>query len=302
MSTHAARQSESALPSLIKRDPSAAALIARGRADVAVKAGTIFGGVTFAEDTPVVFDVDLEAGNDYAVIVKDGSLGYVRLASAAIGDDILGGFHFAPGGNAGARDGGDSEPAINPRSLWDRNFRPACPDPRGMALIETPSGKFWCDIYLTGVDHLADGTSRFGATIADGDDPPAKPGRGHFAKFDYETALAVMKLHGKGLLSFAEFAAAAFGVREKTACHDNPRTTALDAPRTSRCGLIQATGNMWTWGHDGDPDEPRASIFGGSWLGGGNAGSRCASVAYYWPRYSGGNLGARGRGDHLQLG
>jgi hypothetical protein len=45
---------------------------------------------------------------------------------------------------------------------------------------------------------------------------------------------------------------------------------------------------------------PRASIFGGSWIYG-FAGSRCASVDC-WPDGSAGNLGARGRSDHLQLG
>jgi hypothetical protein len=57
---------------------------------------------------------------------------------------------------------------------------------------------------------------------------------------------------------------------------------------------------MWVWGHDGHPDMPRASIFGGSWLNGGNAGSRYANVDY-WPVFSYGHIGARGRGDHLQL-
>ncbi len=65
---------------------------------------------------------------------------------------------------------------------------------------------------------------------------------------------------------------------------------------------MQPTGNKWQWGHDGDPDEPRASFFGGSWLYDDNAGSRYANVACIWPESSRGNLGARGRGDHLQLG
>ena len=103
-----------------------------------------------------------------------------------------------------------------------------------------------------------------------------------------------------GLLSLEEFFAAAYGVTEKSSADNNPRITGLDAARTSKWGVMQATGNMWTWGHDGDPDEPRASLFGGSWFSGGGAGSRFAVVGC-WPGGSSDDLGARGRGDHLQL-
>ena len=67
-----------------------------------------------------------------------------------------------------------------------------------MAFIE--GLKFWADIYLLASDHLTNGTSQFGVKIADGDDPPENPAGGRFAKFDYATAAAVMKHHGKGLL------------------------------------------------------------------------------------------------------
>lgn len=292
-----------ATASLVKTDPNSPALLVTGRDQVTVKAGTVFAGVTFDKDTAVVFDVALEPGSDYGVVVKDGKLGYVQLTSTPTAADILGGFHFAPGGNAAARSGGDKQPAINACSVWDQNFRPDCPDPRAMALIEMLNGKrFWADIYLLGKNHLVDGTSKFGAAIADGDECPQKPSGGFFKKLDYDTACAVMKHHGKGLLSFEEFTAAAFGVTEKTACDDEPEITSLDAARTSKFGLMQVTGNMWQWDHDGDPDLPRASFFGGCWLDGGVAGSRRAIVAYYWPGSSDGDLGARGRGDHLQPG
>jgi hypothetical protein len=169
-----------------------------------------------------------------------------------------------------------------------------------MALIKSVGGYFWCDIYLAGVNHLNDGTSRFGATIADGDDRPLDAKGKKVKSFNYETACASMAHHGKGLLGFEEFAAAAFGVTEKSARREDPETTGLDAARTSKFGLMQATGNMWIWGHDGDPDEPRASLLGGSWVYGGDAGSRYAHLAG-WPDNSSGFLGARGRSDHLQL-
>jgi hypothetical protein len=47
--------------------------------------------------------------------------------------------------------------------------------------------------------------------------------------------------------------------------------------------------------------QPRASMFGGSWINDDDAGSRYANVAYNWPDNSNDNLGARGRSDDLML-
>ena len=297
MNVHEKVKTESGIPLLDKIDAKSPALHAIGRDGLIVKEGTNFGTMSFRADTSVIMPpAGLVPGTDYAVILRDDVLVAVAMSSGSLEQLVtLGGFHFAPGGNATARSGGDEVPAINPCSLWDIYFRPACPDPRGMALVQKPGGQFWCDIYLTGRNCADDGTSRFGVTIADGDDRPAG-----FKKFDYATAATVMAYHGKGLLSFEEFAAAAIGVTEKTANRRDPETTGLDAARTSRFGLMQATGNLWVWGHDGDSDEPRASGFGGSWFDDGYAGSRFADVATHWPDYSSDDLGARGRCDHLQ--
>ncbi len=285
-----------------KLDPASPALVVTGKASISIKAGTSFSNGIFEQDTPVNIGGDLEAGTDYIVIVDEEGAPLIDKATAENVSEALGGFHFAPGGNATARKGGDETPAINPYSVWDQSFRPASPDPRGMALVEMPNGKkFWCDIYLLGVTHMTDGTSKFGAKIADGDDTPQNTnGDGDFDKLDYATAVEVMTAHGKQLPSFEEFAAAAFGVTEKTACRGDAETTKLDAPRTSKFGIQQATGVMWVWGHCGDPEEPRASIFGGSWYYGGNAGSRRANVACWSPDNSNDGIGARGRSDHLQ--
>jgi hypothetical protein len=290
------------------------ALATRGR--LLIRGGTRFAGRLFASATFVHLP-ELVAGADYFVRVPKRGEPKAIPASAKIGRDVIGGFHFAPGGNAKANKagnakanaGGDETPAINPCSLWDLNFRPACADPRGMALVDTAAlpgfdfalPRFWADIYLTGADHI-DGTSRLGATIADGSSPPQSDASGgRFKKFDYATATQVLGSHGKQLLSAPEFFAAAFGVAEKSAVGSDPVTTKLDAPRTSRFGLVQATGNLWTWGHDGHPMTPRPSIFGGDWWDGGVAGSRHADLVY-WPEYSVDNIGARGRCDHLQPG
>jgi hypothetical protein len=298
MNVHAKNEATASL--LSKADPNLPALIVTGPQSIAVRAGTIFDGHTFDVETSVLLpDTGLIAGADYVVAVSRLGVAIAGAVEVPPSDvTFLGGFHFAPGGNAAARAGGDDVPAINPFSLWDVNFRPACADPRGMTLVDGPRGRFWCDIYLLGVDHLERGTSKFGATIADGDDLPML-GEREASRLDYETAVKVMAYHGKQLLALDEFFAAAFGVTEKTSCGRDPKKTKLDALRTSKWGVIQATGNLWVWGHDGDPDEPRGSVFGGSWLHDDSAGSRYALVDN-WPGNSSEYLGARGRSDHLQ--
>ena len=283
---------------LIKADPNSPVFKVTGRDGLIIKAGTRIGDLDFPQDKIVTMPGDgLEAGADYAVTIDDGVAAAFRLDAAPVSSSYLGGFHFAPGGNAAARSGGDDIPAINPCSLWDANFRPACKDARGMTLVA--SLKFWADIYLLGVNHLTDGTSKFGVTIADGRDCPLAPNGEPYSRLDYETAVAVMAHHGKGLMSQGEFEAFAFGVTERTACGTDPKVTGLDMKRTSQVGGMQPAGSMWIWGHDGSL-RPRASVLGGSWFSDGGAGSRCAIVGY-WPESSHGSLGARGRSDHLQL-
>lgn len=280
-------------------DPALPIFTTTARDALAVRAGTAINadGVerTFADDSPVILP-DLIAGKDYRVFLL-ASGGIIAAPHGHEADGIaIGGFHFAPGGNATGTDGGDDVPAINPFSCWDAGFRPACPDPRGMALID---GRFWCDIYLLNADHRSnDCTSVFGTFIADGNDCPQRVDDDVHSDLNFHTAKAIFEGHGKSLLGAEDFFAMAYGVKERSAAGTDPKQTGLDAPRTSRHGIMQATGNMWTWGTDGHPDDPRASLFGGSWIYGDNAGSRYASLDY-WPEYSVGVVGARGRSDHL---
>ncbi|MBN9242465.1 MAG: hypothetical protein J0I98_06705 [Mesorhizobium sp.] len=299
MSSTAAAHKQTFSSTIRRAAPGVSILDATGASTLAIRAGTTIGTVDFLDGLSVTLP-ELVAGTDYAVRLVDGTP-----VAEACGDgvpaDAIGGFHFAPGGNAMARAGGDATPAINPHSCWDAGFRPSCPDPRGMALIERNGLRFWCDIYLLGTNHLAKGTSSFGQTIADGRSLPIAPdGKGKVKKLDYAAAAAIYAHHGKQLLGAEEFFAIADGVTERTAAGDEPETTGLDAPRTSRFGIMQATGNMWVWGTDGHPDDPRPSIFGGSWLNGSNAGSRYAHLVY-WPAYSVAGFSARGRSDHMML-
>lgn len=293
-----------------RADPGAPILVVTGRDSVAIRAGTVIRlGVetcAFEEDTPVQASEPLVPGSDYGVDIDAGGKPFARRVT--IGNPLdwrfFAGFHHAPSGNAVANEGGDGIPAINPFSCWDVGFRPVCPDPRGMALVELPGGKlFWADIYLLGIDHAASGTSVHGATIADGLSLPAGPrGSGRAEKLDYATASEIYAGHGKQLLGAEEFFAAAYGVRERCSRDDEPTVTgSLDggaARFVSRRGLFDVTGTMWQWGTDGHPDDPRASFFGGSWISGGHAGSRYAYLGY-WPGVSNGDLSARGRSDHL---
>lgn len=212
----------------------------------------------------------LSAGTDYAIYAcSDGTLhasanfsapaGYTTASSRRIG-----GFHYAPGGNAtGYNTGGDTTPAINPFSIWDLKWRPSCPDPRGMALV---AGRFWADIYLCGTDVDANGTSCNAVTIGDGSSPPKVPamfggdGTTTYGSFTWFEAAELMASAGKTLLSYDEFVAAAYGTKEAAARGSDAVTTGLgtsnagssntDEKFTSRWGLMQVSGCMHQWGRE----------------------------------------------------
>ncbi|NIJ40356.1 hypothetical protein FHS78_000626 [Parvibaculum indicum] len=211
----------------------------------------------------------LTAGTDYAIYAcSDGTLqasanfsapaGYTNITSTRIG-----GFHYAPGGNAPAQAGGDTTPQINPYSLWDLKWRPACPDPRGMAFV---ADRFWCDIYLTGTDVDVNGSSRNGVTIADGSSPPKVPamfggnGSTAYGSLTWFEARELLNSVGKDLLDYGEFMAAAHGTTESVGRGNDPVSTGLgnsnagssnaDEKFTSKWGIVQATGCMYVWGRD----------------------------------------------------
>lgn len=249
--------------------------------------------LSFATDTAIALLGDMRPGMDYALHLKEDGTVQVCLADAAnpLQRGAFAGFHYALGSNASARAGGDSIPQINPHSFWDIGFRPACPDPRGMELRVFPDGRLiWGDIFFLGTRHREVGTSRAGEIIATGET---------LDRLDYKTAVAILASHGKRLMTYEEFIVFVYGVTERSVAPRRPTRTGLDAPRTSAGGLMQATGNIWTWGTDGDPDDPRPSVFGGSWLVGSNAGSRFALLDY-WPGDSFVSIGVRAASDHLQ--
>jgi hypothetical protein len=287
---------------LVKRDRNAPAIKIVGRETAVICAGTVFSGAVFRKDMEIAKpDGGYVVGTDYAVHVVRGKAVIKPLLSAKLSSTAMGGFHFAPGGNAPGAEGGDAIPAINPCSVWDRNFRPAVKDPRGLMFKTMPDGrKVWGAIYMLVRDHLEYGPSAFNVEIADGSSPPQNPAGGYYKSLDYETAVAALKHHGLQLMTYDEAREFAYGVTERSSRGADPKVTGLDAPRTSATGGMQMTGNLWSWITDGHPTDPRPSIFGGSWVSGSDAGSRFADLDV-WPGDSGDNLGARGRSDHLQL-
>ncbi len=322
---------------MIKADPMSPAFFKTGAGSASIKAGTtvpVAGkAVSFAADTAIIMPT-LVAGTDYAIWVKDdGTIQASSSFSAAPGAGNWrksGGFHYAPGGNAAAQAGGDTTPAINPYSFWDLKFRPACPDPRGMTLV---ADSFWADIYLLGVDHLTNGTSKYNVSIADGSAPPKIPtkfggtGSNAYSTLNWWEANEVLQSWGKRLPTYDEFAALAYGTTEATASggSDVPTTGVSGTGATnawnkftSRWGVIQATGCMWIWGGEFGGGAAGASwtantggrggtyqmenvvLLGGAWSLPTEAGSRCSGWGNS-PTYSGGGVGARGVCDHLVI-
>lgn len=279
---------------------------------IAVPVGTT--AVEYASGFAVTLPT-LTAGSDYAIYATtDGRLLADLNWSAPSGEAAgttrkVGGFHVALTGE------------ILPYSLWDLNYRPKCPDPRGMVCI---NGMFWSDIYLLGVNHHIDGTSRASVTIADGASPPKIPtiyngnGSSAYANLTWFVAQDVLQSHGKRCPSWAEFSMLAFGVTEGTSVGTDPVTTKHDAPRRSRWGVEQATGNLHVWGADIQGNaggawaaitDGRGSVYnsgvtavllGATWDSAGYSGSRSANW-YVSPSYSSGNVSARGLSDHLVL-
>ena len=317
-----------------KADPTTVAFTKTGAGTASIKAGTkvdVAGAVvTFVGATAIAMPA-LTAGTDYAIWVKDdATIQATTNFSTAPGAGNwrkIGGFHYAPGGNAAAVAGGDTTPAINAYSLWDLKFRPACPDPRGMALV---ADSFWSDIYLLGADHLTNGTSKYSVTIADGSSPPKIPtkfggnGSTAYSTMNWWEANEVLQSWGKRSPTYDEFAALAYGTTEATSSSgsDVPTTGVSGTGATnawnkftSRWGVIQATGCMWIWGGEFGGGAASAAwtantggrgstyqmenavLFGGAWGHTSSSGSR-ASVWNNSPTNSYNHIGTRGVCSH----
>jgi hypothetical protein len=243
---------------------------------------TADGYVEIKSGTSVHVEADLTPGKNYDIALsKKGDLSLVNAGSDAPASQVVGGAFYSPGSCAPAFDGGDSTPQWNPFSLWDSAWRPLCRDPRGMTLVE---GRFWSSIWL-----FADGNGRI------------------ISGLNLFKAVSLLAREGKRLPTLDEYHRLAVGVRERSAPDGYQENVQLDSPRTSRWGVMQATGTRWVWLNPAsDPtdvlsaEKMRAPLAGGSWGGGANCGSRCV-VWYDSPWDSNSVFGARACCDHLEL-
>lgn len=263
-------------------------------------------------------------GTDYAIWANpDGTLQATSnfTSPPVAGARKVGGFHYSPGGHSGSPGGGNTTPQINQYSFYDLKFRPECQDPRGMTLV---AGGFWADIYLLGVDHLTNGTSKYNVTMADGASPPKIPslfggnGTTAYGSLTWWESAEVMKSWGKRLPRYDEFAALAYGTTEASSVGTDQGSTVWNAAYVSKWGCDQVSGVMYQWGADfgggaaaagwvnntngrGQTYQlPNAVLLGGVWGDGASAGSRISSWSAS-PTYSGSTIGARGVCDHVVL-
>jgi hypothetical protein len=310
-----------------KAAPEAAAFTKTGAFTVSTATRIFIDVSGVAVDIPASTAVTMPSpvtGTDYAIWVNpDGTLEATSNHTTApvAGARKIGGFHYAPGGNATGTSGGNTTPQINEYSIWDLKFRPECLDPRGMTLI---GGGFWTDIYLTGVDAITNGSSAYNVTIADGSSPPKVPlvfggnGSTTYGSYTWFEAQELATAFGKRSMTQQEFMSAMYGTTEETSLGSDPGSTILDAPRTSKWGVIGATGNLWIWGRArGGPaaaaswnantegrgseyNAPNAVLLGGDWGSGSFSGSRC-SLWTYAASVSDSFIGSRFSCDHLQL-
>ena len=244
-------------PRLRKSNPMATLFAASGQTVVTAQEcyARVGGVIIRIPGSTAVALPTLTAGTDYAIyLLANGTLlasanfsapdGYTTATSTQ-----LGGAHYAPGSNAAAQAGGDATPQFNPYSAWDLNFRPRCADPRGMAFVADG----WLDIYLANTTPDLLGTSAYAAPIADGTTLPKLPafwggdGTTAMASFSYWSAVQYFAAFGKHLPRYSHLMNACYGVTENTSVGTEPTVTALDNLRTSRFGLMQATGSMWVW-------------------------------------------------------
>lgn len=219
-------------------------------------------------------------GADYGITMKDGLLRAAVLKRAP-GKTILGGFHVGLDG------------LIVRHSIWDRGFRPKCADPRAMVFVPTVG---WVDIYLLNDRPYLHGTSSAGKQIADRLDPPTFKDGEKASNLNWWTASAILAEHGKMLLSREEFTVAMEGVAEGKNNGVDPEKTGHSPGLKSKWGIEQATGCMYVWTRDINPQGPWVYLAGGYWA------SRVAGPRRFSDDVPGDfwdGFGARGRCDHL---
>lgn len=280
------------------------------------------------------------AGTDYYVYAKSDATFYISANDAITADRLIGGFHYGLVGEAETVTGNKLEEdmvkirGINQYSFWDLKYRPVA-SPKGMVNI----GGKWYDIYLLNSEHITNGTSKAGVTIAAGTTEygraipkiPLEFGGNNtltYGKFTWFQACEIAKAASKQLLNYSEFPTIAYGVLEGVSSSTNAYETVAGKIEhypnlTSKYGIEQAAGVQWIWGADlanyptdtvwvwkantdgrgqiySTDNSPTAVVLGGDRDDGAIAGSRASS----WNNFvwvSGWDRGCRFACDHLEL-
>ena len=278
-----------------------------------------------ASGTSVAMPASPVVGNDYAIwATPDGTLEATEDFEAAptTGARRVGGFHYAPGGNAtfaiDAGDGGTT-PQINEFSFWDLKWRPAATDPRGATLV---AGQLWAGMYHFNPNHLVGPVHKYGIEpCRDGGPPQNINGDGYYPDASPSNIFEALLYHGFRSPIYDEFQLLAYGVNEdRSIGGDDPGLTGDVSDRdkhqqTSHWGVFDATGVLRVWGSqallstEGEtlPDPARGSMFrisrfaslGGSWGGAAASGSRY--VHTHAASLSAATIGGRGVTNHLVI-
>ena len=327
-------------PLFIKVSPSSIKIPAGLKLTVGAESFKVVSDYTLTLASNLLVPETKTAGTDYFVYAKSDATFYISSNKNITTDRQIGGFHYGLVGETEAATGNKTEAdmvkirGINAYSFWDLKYRPTA-SPKGMINI----GRRWYDIYLLNSEHITNGTSKAGATIAAGATtngraipkiPLEYGGNGTltYGKFTWFQACEIAKAHNKQLISYAEFPTIAYGVTEGVSSSTNGYETVAGKIEhyphlTSKYGIEQAAGTEWIWGSDlangygttdfawKDNTDGRGQIYSTSnsptavLLGGFRGdGVRAGSRASHWDNYVWGSywdVGCRFACDHLEL-
>jgi hypothetical protein len=258
----------------LKADPDSVAFTKTGNDTAEIKAGTT---VAFSDGSQVNFDTataiampTLSAGTDYAIWVDpDGTIEADTSFTTAptAGGRRIGGFHYAPGGNASLdpagnwnnHTGGNTTPQINEYSFYDLKWRPSVADPRGLTLVNE---SFWTGIYLMSATTTVAPLHKYNVEPArDGNNPQKPYGDGTtYGNVKPMNIFECLSYYGFRAPDVNEFQLLALGTTEANNIGGSgPGNTgdmgdARDKEtQTSAWGVFDATGVLSVWGRDSLP-------------------------------------------------
>ena len=288
---------------------------------------------TIPSGTSITMPGSATTGTDYAIWCKpDGALEATtnHTSPPVAGSRKVGGFHYAPGGNAplsatgdwGTHNGGNTTAQINEYSFWDLKWKPSAADPRGLTLV---NNSFWTGMYLMSNGDGAGPLHRYNVNPCRDGNAPFKPYATTPTRYSNAIPMNIFEVlayNGFRAPDVNEFQLLAVGVNEQRSIGGSgPGNTGIVTDRsknqqTSAWGVFDATGVLLVWGRDSLPDNvqdnnvtqgrsnnvwriSRFADLGGGWFNGADSGSRC--VGTNTASFSFANRGGRGVCDHLIL-